>query len=174
MSPPPLKPTTKKREVSSLLEMMYCSRVFISLLLSICLVSHSSFFGAESAADAPSTCNDSTHNSCNDSFWLDDEMKNIPFPISASTQSSSLLQTVQSFYNNKQQPSLSSEPLSSYTNPSDELQRSIHDSAISIQPLLVSIRRLLHRYPELMYQERITSQVSVYVVMYYSKRNVFV
>ena len=155
--------------------MMYCSRVFISLLLSICLVSHSSFFGAASAADASSTCNDSSHNS--DSFhWLDDEMKNFPFPISSSTQSSLLLQTVQSFYSNKQQPSLSSEqsPPSSYTNPSDELQRSIHDSAISIQPLLVSIRRLLHRYPELMYQERITSQVSVYVVMYYSKRNVFV
>ena len=151
---------------------MYCSRVFISVLLSICLVSHSSFFAAEGgAADAPSTCNDSTHNSCNDSFWLDDEMKNFPFPISSSTQSLSLLQTVQSFYNNKQQPSLSSEQ-SSYTNPSDELQRSIHDSAISIQPLLVSIRRLLHRYPELMYQERITSQVSIYVVMYYSKRNV--
>ena len=149
--------------------MMYCSRVFISVLLSICLVSHSSFFGAASAADAPSTCNDSTnnnnHNSVNDSFWLDDEMKNIPFPISSPTQSSLLLQTVQSFYSNKQQPSLSSEQ-SSYTKPSDELQRSIHDSAISIQPLLVSIRRLLHRYPELMYQERITSQVSAYVVTY--------
>ena len=39
------------------------------------MVSNSSFFvGAEgTAADAPST-------SCNDnSFWLDDEMKNIPF-----------------------------------------------------------------------------------------------
>ena len=163
--PPPLKPKLRGRR---LVFMMYCSRVFISLLLSICLVSHSSFFGVASAADASSTCNESTHNSCNDSFLLDDEMKNIPFPISASTQSSLLLQTVQSFYSNKQQPSLSSsEQSSSYTNPSDELQRSIHDSAISIQPLLVSIRRLLHRYPELMYQERITSQVSVYIVIYY-------
>ena len=149
--------------------MYYCSkRVFISLLLSIilCLVSNSSFFvGAEgTAADAPST-------SCNDhSFWLDDEMKKIPFHISSSatTQSSTLLQTVQSFYNKKQQTSSSEQSSlsSSYKNPSDELQRTIHDSATSIQPLLISIRRLLHRYPELMYQERITSQVSAYIYCY--------
>lgn len=42
---------------------------------------------------------------------------------------------------------------------SEQLQQSIRESAASLHDFLIATRRTLHRHPELMYRERITSQV---------------
>mmetsp|Transcript_6807 Transcript_6807/g.10637 ORF Transcript_6807/g.10637 Transcript_6807/m.10637 type:complete len:528 (-) Transcript_6807:1193-2776(-) len=91
---------------------------------------------------------DDDHHHNND--WLDEEMKSIQWPITKSEQidSTSLLkQAAQSFFS------------SASATDDGTLQSSIRDHSASIEPFLISIRRVLHRYPELMYQERMTSQI---------------
>ncbi|KAK1737523.1 hypothetical protein QTG54_011809 [Skeletonema marinoi] len=85
--------------------------------------------------------------------WLDDEMKSIQWPIDKSEQIEiSLKQAAQSFF-------ASSATETATTNDDDVLQSCINNQSVSIEPFLISIRRVLHRYPELMYQERMTSQI---------------
>ncbi len=79
--------------------------------------------------------------------WLDEEMKSIRWPKSTEQiDPISLKQAAQSFF-------------SSTTPDDDTLENSINHHSASIEPFLISIRRVLHRYPELMYQERMTSQI---------------
>ena len=91
------------------------------------------------------------HHESNNS-WLDDEIKSIQWPFTINsgenpiTDSSSWKQVVQSFF-------------ASLDDNDDLLQKSITEQSTSIEPFLISTRRLLHRYPELMYQERMTSQI---------------
>ena len=81
------------------------------------------------------------------SSWLDEEMKSIQWPAGTYKNSSSAWKdTVNSFFQ-------------STTDNSTTLQDSIKTQSASIEPFLISIRRLLHRYPELMYQEKLTSQI---------------
>jgi len=85
--------------------------------------------------------------------WLDDEMKSIQWPIDKSEQIEiSLKQAAQSFF-------ASSATETATTTDDDALQSCINNQSVSIEPFLISIRRVLHRYPELMYQERMTSQI---------------
>jgi amidohydrolase len=69
-------------------------------------------------------------------------MHHIQWP---SSYDPSFLSAVQSFYSNQ-------------TTESD-LHSSIRAYASQLHPTLIAVRRLLHRHPELMYQERITSQI---------------
>ena len=81
------------------------------------------------------------------SSWLDEEMKSIQWPAGPYKNSSSAWkETVNSFFQ-------------STSDNSTTLQDSIKTQSASIEPFLISIRRLLHRYPELMYQEKMTSQI---------------
>jgi metal-dependent amidase/aminoacylase/carboxypeptidase family protein len=84
----------------------------------------------------------------NSSSWLDEEMKSIQWPAGpcTTTVSSAWKETVNSFFQ-------------STADNSTTLQDSIKSQSASIEPFLISIRRLLHRYPELMYQEKMTSQI---------------
>ena len=79
--------------------------------------------------------------------WLDAEMKNIQWPKNTSSMAS-WKETVNSFYQ-------------STTAATDEdlLQSSIATHSKLLEPFLISTRRLLHRYPELMYEEKLTSQI---------------
>lgn len=79
-------------------------------------------------------------------------MEQIPWPPSSSS-SDALLNAVQSFFENT-----NGNPNDPSSNQ-DDLQSVIHQQSTSLHPTLVSIRRLLHRYPELMFQERLTSQI---------------
>lgn len=83
------------------------------------------------------------------SSWLDEEMKSIQWPAAGpctTTASSAWKETVNSFFQ-------------STIDNTTTLQDSIKTQSASIEPFLISIRRLLHRYPELMYQEKMTSQI---------------
>ncbi|KAL7454792.1 hypothetical protein ACHAWC_007073 [Mediolabrus comicus] len=82
------------------------------------------------------------------SSWLDEEMKSIQWPAGSctTTVSSAWKETVNSFFE-------------STDTSTTTLQDSIKTQSASIEPFLISIRRLLHRYPELMYQEKMTSQI---------------
>ena len=73
--------------------------------------------------------------------------------FSDSSELSSLMHIAQSFFSEEQVSSTTE------STSADDLHQAIHKHANALQPLLISIRRLLHRYPELMYQERLTSQI---------------
>jgi IAA-amino acid hydrolase len=94
--------------------------------------------------------------------WLDEEMKSIQWPQRKNAQTiisngdpamTTWKRTVASFFQTS----------SSANNHKEEgdskLQRIIESQSTSIEPFLISTRRLLHKYPELMYQERKTSQI---------------
>jgi IAA-amino acid hydrolase len=101
-------------------------------------------------ATAPSSINCSIESnsqeckSSNKASWLEHEMSQISWP----SHESSFLSTVQSFFANPTDD-----------NNDDNLQTTIRNYASRLLPTLISIRRLLHRHPELMYQERITGQI---------------
>mmetsp|Transcript_8130 Transcript_8130/g.15094 ORF Transcript_8130/g.15094 Transcript_8130/m.15094 type:complete len:527 (-) Transcript_8130:47-1627(-) len=84
-------------------------------------------------------------------LWLDGEIEKIDWP-SKHVEQNAFLQGVRLFFGNANDDDANNDR-------KDDLQVSIHQYAASLQPLLVSIRRLLHRYPELMFQEKITSQI---------------
>eukprot|EP00804_Cyclotella_cryptica_P024940 CCRYP_011835-RB/>CCRYP_011835-RB protein AED:0.27 eAED:0.27 QI:353/1/1/1/0/0/2/209/593 len=87
-----------------------------------------------------------------DDSWLNHEMDQIAWPAPPSNDSLALLSAVQSFF--------ASNPTHDDNVPTSKtLQTSIRDNAERLQPTLVTIRRLLHRHPELMYQERLTGQI---------------
>ena len=105
----------------------------------------------KSNSSADPACNGDDHMGKKSSLWLEQEMDTIQWPFRLGDPQSSLLDAVQSFFAQpKRQPS---------DDDDESLLNSIHQQTALIQPTLVSIRRLLHRYPELMYQERITSQI---------------
>ncbi len=84
--------------------------------------------------------------------WLDDEIKDKIVWPTRNIGENAFLQSAKLFFGNA---------TNNVTNDvrKDDLAVSIRDHATLLQPLLVSIRRLLHRYPELMFQEKITSQI---------------
>jgi hypothetical protein len=98
---------------------------------------------------------DANNNDTDDSGdWLDEEMKSIQWPDDNNANSiSSWKQAANSFF------ASSSSTTEKATITEDVLQSCINHQSKSIEPFLISIRRLLHRYPELMYQERMTSQI---------------
>ena len=102
--------------------------------------------------------------SSEDTTWLEDEVTNIPFPTSTSSPSQ-LLDAVRSFFYNSIDNSNGhdndniADADTTDLGHGDELQRIIRTEAASIQPFLLSTRRLLHRYPELMYREHKTSLI---------------
>jgi hypothetical protein len=91
-------------------------------------------------------------NTTKDGDWLHEEMKSIQWPDNNNNPNSRLLwkQAANSFF---------ATTSSIHSEENDLLQSCINHQSKSIEPFLISIRRLLHRYPELMYQERITSQI---------------
>jgi len=106
---------------------------------------------------------DAAHNI--DSSWLDDEIANIHFPTSSSSPKnhSPLADAARSFFVNLNYNDGDSDGGHAGggvgNGGDDELQHSIRSESVSIQPFLLATRRLLHRYPELMYRERKTSLI---------------
>jgi len=90
--------------------------------------------------------------------WLDEEMKSIKWPTTTSEQidTISLKQAAQSFFSSS---STAHTEIATTKEDNDVLQSCINHQSTLIEPFLISIRRVLHRYPELMYQERMTSQI---------------
>ncbi len=91
--------------------------------------------------------NNSTSSQDQDSSWLDDEIANLPFPTTSTTP---LVGAVRSFFKHN---------VDDGDDDDDELHRIIRSESASIQPFLLYTRRLLHRYPELMYREQKTSLI---------------
>ncbi|KAL3759027.1 hypothetical protein ACHAWU_008636 [Discostella pseudostelligera] len=112
--------------------------------------------------------NSSTDAAAIDSSWLDDEIANIPFPTSSTspllpTTHSPLADAARSYFDDLNYDDGDSDGghtgVGVGSGDDDELQHTIRSESASIQPFLLSTRRLLHRYPELMYRERKTSLI---------------
>ncbi|KAL7500340.1 hypothetical protein ACHAWT_010506 [Skeletonema menzelii] len=85
-------------------------------------------------------------------------MKSIKWPTTTSEQidTISLKQAAQSFFSSS---STAHTEATTTKEDNDVLQSCINHQSTLIEPFIISIRRVLHRYPELMYQERMTSQI---------------
>ena len=103
---------------------------------------------------------DDDANPTNEEYWLDEEMKSIQWPLpnnenntTFSSSSSSWKEATSSFF------AASNTTIATNGEEGDVLQGYVNAQSTSIESFLISIRRLSHRYPELMYQERMTSQI---------------
>ncbi|KAL9179681.1 hypothetical protein ACHAXT_008971 [Thalassiosira profunda] len=107
------------------------------------------------SAKAPSTSREASQNASRElecdgappADWLDAEVGTLSFPAGGAA----LAEAVRSFFSSHDDGSSNMQP--------DRLQTAIHEGAAAIKPFVVAARRLLHRHPELMYEERITSQI---------------
>ena len=109
----------------------------------------------------------STSSPDRDSSWLENEIANLPFP--ALSSSSPLVDAVLSFFQHTVDDDVNdihghdtADTVGGGSGDNDKnnnLLRIIRSESASIQPFLLYTRRLLHRYPELMYRERKTSLI---------------